>query len=99
MARVCSRPGPNGRPLTAGGGPPIDSARRELLQRPAVAVGVAERDEPPPCLIVDAVGLDADLAQVREGLVGIRDDDLDRVLLARLEVDAEAGAERDRAGR
>ncbi len=60
------RPG-SGRPGSERSGP-----RRELLQRPGVAVGVAEEDEAAPGELVDPDRVDAEVLQVGEGLVGVR---------------------------
>src|SRR5690606_20344344 len=68
---------------------------RQLLERPRVAVGVVEGHETPPRLLVDPDCFDAHRTQLRQRTVRVGHDDLDRVLLPRLELEAEAGAEGD----
>src|SRR5215471_14605230 len=55
----------------------------QLLERPGVAVGVAEGDERAPGLNVDVAGLHAMLEQVPPGGLDIRDDHLHALLRAR----------------
>ena len=54
--------------------------RRELLEGPGVAVGVAEEDKPAPRLFVDLAGLDAVVDQVLAGGRSILDHHLDALL-------------------
>src|SRR5882757_2774102 len=53
-----------------------------LLQRPRVAVGIAEVDEGPPRLNVHLTGLHAAVDQLPPRRLHVRDDDLDPLLRA-----------------
>jgi Gpi18-like mannosyltransferase len=69
----------------------------QLLQRPRVAVGVAEEDEGTPRLDVDLAGVDAAADQLFAGGRDVGDDDLDPLLRPRRHL-GDAGAEHDRTG-
>src|SRR5207248_8385331 len=72
-------------------------ARFDRLQRPAVAIGIAEVDKVAPRLYVDLAGPDARFKQLLTGSRGIGDHDLDLLRAGRLIGDAVA--DHDRAGR
>ena len=70
----------------------------ELLQRPAVAVGIGEVDEAAPRLLVDIAGLDPSPGEFGTDLVGVGDDHLEVVQRARRER-GQPFADGDRAAR
>src|SRR4051812_31486603 len=93
---TASRSGPG--PWPCSWAAPASARDDDLLQRPAVAVGVREVDEPAPGLLVDALALDVALAEVGQRCVGVLDHHLDELRRAgrhHVESDPEA----DRAGR
>src|SRR5256714_4977998 len=71
--------------------------RLDRLQRPAVAIGIAEIDEPAPRLHRDLARLDARCEQLLTRGLGVGDHDLDLLRAGRLVGDAVA--DHDRAGR
>src|ERR1700692_3110301 len=70
----------------------------QLLQRPAIAVGVTEVDKRAPGQYLDLAHLDATIDELSPGLSDIPDDDLEAGDRARLRVD-KPGAERNGTGR
>jgi hypothetical protein len=72
--------------------------RRQLLQRPGIAVGVAEGDEGAPRLDVNVAGLDAMSEELLASGLHVGDHDLDPFLGARRHV-GDAGAHDDGARR
>ena len=70
----------------------------DLLDGPAVAVGVGEEDEAAPGEVLDLAGLDAAVEELGAGGVDVGDDQLETGHRAGLGV-REAGAQGDRAGR
>src|SRR5947209_3639124 len=74
------------------------SPGRDLLKRPAVAVGVEEEDEVAPWELVHVDGLDPEPAQIAPGLGGAGHDEVGSREAAWLRF-GDAGADRDRARR
>src|SRR4051812_18606289 len=72
--------------------------RWDLLHRPAVAVRVAEEDEPSPREVLDVADLHPAAGELRSRGLNVVDDELQALRGARRRVD-EALPDRDRAGR
>src|SRR4029453_14716917 len=77
---------------------PVLAGADDLLDGPAVAVGVGEEDEAAPGEVLDLAGLDAAVEELGAGGVDVGDAQLETGHRAGLGV-REAGAQGDRAGR
>src|SRR4029450_2145997 len=95
--RLSSRTSPSST-WSSGSGTGTGSAANDLLDGPAVAVGVGEEHEPAPGKVLDLADVDAAVHQLGAGGVDVGDDHLEAADRARRGV-GDPGAQGDRAGR